>query len=151
MALAPKPFSSTAADLLASVDRVVWHYGDASVPPPHHRSYSITVTRSEVYCVVDSYVDHIAKSRRKLDSAPIPALMAVFRSAGINEGPAWQGDQPTGCTSRSIQLFIADRAVFSAGALVSGDQLIGRLQGDVSAFAAAMEHLVPELATLLLA
>ena len=36
---------------------IEYHYGDSSVPPEYHRSYTLTVTMDEVHAVVDSYGD----------------------------------------------------------------------------------------------
>ena len=36
---------------------IEYHYGDSSVPPEYHRSYTLTITKDEVHAVVDSYGD----------------------------------------------------------------------------------------------
>lgn len=47
---------------------VAYAFFDASVPPPYHRSVTLTVTRSNAHIVVDSYGDVLADER-----VPTPA------------------------------------------------------------------------------
>jgi len=37
--------------------KIIYSYGDSSVPPQYHRSYTITVTNEKLHIVVDSYGD----------------------------------------------------------------------------------------------
>lgn len=39
---------------------VNYHFQDSSVPPPYHRSYTLTFDRNQVHIVVDSYGDVLA-------------------------------------------------------------------------------------------
>ena len=39
----------------AKIQEITYHFGDASVPPKYHRSYTVTVTTDKVRIVVDSY------------------------------------------------------------------------------------------------
>ena len=41
------------------IDRITYHFGDASVPPEYHRSYTITVAPDKIDMVVDSYIQGI--------------------------------------------------------------------------------------------
>ena len=40
-----------------AIKEIIYRFGDASVPPDYHRSYTITVTAGGVRIVVDSYGD----------------------------------------------------------------------------------------------
>jgi hypothetical protein len=42
-----------------TIKEITYHFGDASVPPNYHRSYTITVTADSVKIVVDSYGNYI--------------------------------------------------------------------------------------------
>jgi hypothetical protein len=43
------------------IREIVYRFGDASVPPQYHRSYTITVTAGQARVVVDSYGDVLAE------------------------------------------------------------------------------------------
>ena len=42
---------------LSDEAQITYHYGDSSVPPEFHRSYTLTIGATEVHAVVDSYGD----------------------------------------------------------------------------------------------
>ena len=42
------------------ITKIVYSYGDSSVPPKYHRSYTITATKDGIRIVVDSYGNILA-------------------------------------------------------------------------------------------
>lgn len=132
----PAPVPPVPADSgvdLASADRVVYRFRDASVPPPDHRSFTLTLTPTEAHRVVDSYGDVVSDETRPLDRPRFDALVA-----GLS-GIATVTDAPVpGCTGGTgLTLTV------SAGAttLLEGSQercageQTGTLSGDVRAWA----------------
>lgn len=58
--------SPSTATRLTSAGTVRYRYGDSSVAPPYHRSYTIEVTSSEAHVVVTSYGDTITDTRHRV-------------------------------------------------------------------------------------
>ena len=61
-----------------NISRVEYRYGDSSVPPPYHRSYSIVVTSDSVSTVVDSYGDVVAQKQRTLQEGELEKVIAAL-------------------------------------------------------------------------
>lgn len=78
------------------VDEIVYHFQDASVPPEHHRSVTITVTRENLLRIVDSYGDEVSRDLRPLTPERFDALVAAYEKAGLEKKKA--GKDLAGCT-----------------------------------------------------
>ena len=52
--------------IITTIQQVTYHFGDASVPPEYHRSYTITVNTDKVRIVVDSYGEILAKKEYEI-------------------------------------------------------------------------------------
>jgi hypothetical protein len=81
--------------------QITYHFGDSSVPPEFHRSYTLTIDAAEVHVVVDSYGDVLEDV-----TEPVPA--EVWDALVDNLGTVTDldaGDDDAGCsggTSRSL-------------------------------------------------
>lgn len=59
--------SDSDGDVSVSDDAVItYHFGDSSVPPEYHRSYTLTITKDQVHAVVDSYGDVVGETTEAL-------------------------------------------------------------------------------------
>lgn len=58
---------------------VRYHYRDSSVPPEHHRSYTVTVTPDEAHIGVDSYGDVLHDETRRSTKRRGPSSSAGRR------------------------------------------------------------------------
>ena len=98
---------------------VEYRYGDASVPPQYHRSYTLTITRTEVHAVVDSYGDVLAETTVPLPAEVWDRLAArVARLSGISDDDG--DDGCTGGTSRELTVTDGDSVVVDADVSVCG-------------------------------
>jgi hypothetical protein len=79
---------------------IEYHYGDASVEPESHRSYTLTISSDEVHVVVDSYGDVLQDT-----TVPLPAEVWAGLVENVGELAAIDPDGGDGCdggTSRSM-------------------------------------------------
>jgi hypothetical protein len=126
---------------LTGVNRVTYHYGDASVPPPDHRSVTISVSGTEVSREVDSYGEIIESSSRPGTGKDLGDAIRAFKAAGLALSTAGEGPQCTGGTTETVRLHAKDEVRFEGTVLHCGGADTGTLTGDVAAFRAAMEAL----------
>jgi len=133
----------------AAVDRIVYHFQDASVPPPYHRSYTIDVTQKSVRIVVDSYGDVLADEVFHVDSLQFDRLKQILRKSGLHK---CQLDAETGCTGGTgerINLYAGEKELFAGNVYHCGGQKSGNLCGDLASLADAVKALIPEIESLL--
>jgi hypothetical protein len=132
------------------IDRIVYHFGDASVPPDDHRSYAITVTPESVRVVVDSYGEILADKTFPIAAGRFDDLRRSLADRKI--GPCERGGDDeggTGGTSETLSYHHGERKLFSGTVHHCGGKDSGTLGGDVAGFAADVKGLVPDLEALL--
>jgi hypothetical protein len=135
----PSPAPAPVSDSV-DVDRVVYRFNDASVPPPSHRSFTITVVEGSVEKVVDSYGDEISRETLELDAAHFDLLVTTFRAAkaeagtGASELPAC-----TGGTSESVEVYAGTAQVFAGTISHCGGGHAPDFSGDLGEFIGAVK------------
>jgi hypothetical protein len=87
--------STGAVEPSTNADKLVYRFGDASLPPQYHRSYTVTVTETKMNVLVDSYGEKIEEAAFDLKSGDFKGLMDAFAKAGIKNCD--MKDEP-GCT-----------------------------------------------------
>ena len=134
----------------ATIDKIVYHFGDASVPPDAHRSYAITVTPESVRVVVDSYGEILADRAFPVAAGRFDLLNESLADRKI--GPCERGgddEGSTGGTSDTLSCYRGGEKLFSGTVHHCGGRDSGTLGGDVAGFAADVKGLVPDLEALL--
>jgi hypothetical protein len=107
-------------DVTLSDDAVIeYHFGDSSVPPEVHRSYTLTIDRTEVHAVVDSYGDLIGE-----DTVPLPdevwTGLADNLDAVTDLDVSDDDDGCSGGTSRELTITDGDDEVVDVAFSVCG-------------------------------
>ena len=129
---APSASASAASEVAPpradGIDKLVLHFQDASVPPPYHRSYTITVTPSSIVKVVDSYGTIVSESKARFQAADFNLLVDGLLKLKIKSG-APAGDGCTGGTGRSIKLLAGSKLVLESSSSNCG----GKSQGPFAA------------------
>jgi len=108
-----------------------YHFGDSSVPPEYHRSYTLTVRKGEARLVVDSYGDVLHDVSQPIGERLWTGLLdevAELESSTLEEESGC-----TGGTSRSLE-------VNDDGRMVRID--VGLCGGDHETEAAALDSFV---------
>jgi hypothetical protein len=111
------------------VDRLVYQFHDKAVPPPFHRSFTITATSTNIVRVVDSYGREIERSEKPLSKAQFDRLLSVYRRAGYGTKVEPVNTACTGGTGETIEAFRGGVRLFEASVYhCQGDS--GALVGD---------------------
>lgn len=105
---------------------VEYRFSDASVPPEHHRSYTLAITAGEVRIVVDSYGDVLHDVTRSLPAEAWGRVRAdVARLPAAAEDDV--DDGCTGGTGRALRVRDADRVVVDLEAEACGGEGAARV------------------------
>jgi hypothetical protein len=106
---------------LGSDAQITYHFGDSSVPPEYHRSYTLTVGPTEVHAVIDSYGDVLEDV-----TAPLPEEVWDQLVAGIGtvSDLSTSGDEEgcAGGTTRDLQVSDGGESVLQLSFGVCGGE-----------------------------
>jgi hypothetical protein len=110
------------------IDQLVLRFQDASVPPPYHRSYTITVTPSSIVKVVDSYGTIVSEAKARFQAADFNRLVDGLLKLKVKSGSA-ASDGCSGGTGRSVKLLAGSKLVLESSSSNCG----GKSQGPFAA------------------
>lgn len=122
-------------------DRFTFEYIDSSVPPPHHRSYTINVnTEQNTFSyAIDSYGQIIEEKERNLSVQEQSSIRQILQRFSLHTCKKIQKNNGcTGGTGRRITFYQNDRAVWSKGVLLCGGEAFGELCGDIGGLTSYM-------------
>jgi hypothetical protein len=132
------------------ITKINYRFGDSSVPPPHHRSYTISLTPDSIRTVVDSYGDVIGDNDTPIDRETFDVVVKALENHEIRLCKSVRKERGcTGGTTESISWWEGEEEVFSASVYHCGGDDYGDLCGGVRAFAKELKKLVPDFAGLL--
>lgn len=124
-------------------DQIVYHFQDASVPPPYHRSYVITVREGESHVVVDSYGDVLADTSYALSAAAWENLRSL--TADLQKPGRYEAKGATGTSGNLLTLYSAGKEIYS----LYWDSLSdGRAKEGALVLVSALKETVPDLMDL---
>jgi hypothetical protein len=90
---------------LSDEAQITYHYGDSSVPPEYHRSYTLTIGPTEVHAVVDSYGDVLQDVTADLPAEVWDNLVADAGTvAALGDEVDADDKGCAGGTSRSLEI-----------------------------------------------
>ena len=125
----------------SEITSIEYRFGDSSVPPPYHRSYSIIVNAESFRFVVDSYGDVVKDSTVQISKEKWEACKSLFKSCKIQKKDSVENSKGcTGGTTQNIKALKDDKVVFEAGNYYCGGQIFGDLKGDVDAFVTKLKE-----------
>jgi len=127
------------------IREITYRYGDAPVPPEHHRSYEVRVTPHSVHVTVDSYGEILAMDTLPVAEGVFREIVAALGRFGIRGGDLGDDEGCTGGTSESISWVDGNGPPFAATVYHCGGRDTGNLAGDVAGFAGELRRLVPGL------
>jgi len=128
---------------------ITYRFGDSSLPPQYHRSYTITVTEEKIGVVVDSYGDILAEESFDLAAGKMGELLKLVTELQIENTIDTSTNQGcTGGTSRSIR--VVEKGIEKVnGQIYICDGIHGTLKGNVDAFGKALRYLIPNFHKLI--
>jgi hypothetical protein len=134
----------------ATIQEITYHFGDASVPPEYHRSYTMTVTTDKVSIVVDSYGKILADEGYEIANKQFNDIKNSLKKNKIRNCTLGDDEGCTGGTIERISFSDGENEIFSGSVYHCGGKDTGNLCGDIKSFAADVKNLVPNMDKLLL-
>lgn len=132
---------NTEESAISNADFIVFEYHDASVPPDDHRSYTISVTPTKLYYVVDSYGDVIKKDSLDIGKEKWEQCKIAFESAGIKNVVEKENNEGcTGGTGNSISVYQGTTTLFKGYQYRCSNFNEGDLEGDLNQFLKAIKE-----------
>jgi hypothetical protein len=107
----PVPVSSVDWEETTSV---TYRYGDASVAPDYHRSYTITITDSTKTIVIDSYGDVLLVRQYSNTTSDFQAFKKKLAEKGIEKRMEKDSYGCSGGTTETVRLYKGDAMFFDA-------------------------------------
>lgn len=130
---------------VSNIEKLVYRFIDASVPPQYHRSYTITVTAGSAAVVVDSYGDILAEKSYPMAAGEFRKIKQSFAKHDIRNCPPVENSGCTGGTSEKIACFNQDEKIFSGSVYHCGGKDMGDICGNIRGFARDIMDLIPDL------
>jgi hypothetical protein len=118
-------------DELSDASKIVYHFKDRSVPPEHHRSYTIEVARDSSSCVVDSYGDIISSKNNIEPPAFLDGLKVALAANEFERCDKSSHEGCTGGTGESLSIIKNDREIFNESVYHCGGSNYGKLCGSL--------------------
>ena len=131
------------------ITEIVYHFGDASVPPQYHRSYTITVVSDTAQIVVDSYGDILAEKKYEITQAQFDSVIVALEKNNIKNCKPKKNKGCTGGTSENISYSDSTKELFTGYVYHCGGKDFGNLSGDSRAFAHEVKTLILDLDSLI--
>ncbi len=132
------------------ITKIKYHFGDASVAPKYHRSYTIVAERDSINVKVLCYGDVLAEKNVKLDSLQFDTLVANIKKFNIKNKKIQNENRGcTGGTSESISYFNEAEELFSGYVYHCGGENYGDMKGETKDFGGELRKLIPDFALLL--
>ncbi len=135
----------------SAIREIVYHFGDAPIPPEYHRICAITVTPDTVKIVVDSYGDILVEKVREITKDQFEHVVRSLDRNGITKSmlKEKQDEDCVGGTHKTVAYSCGESKMFSGTVYHCGGKDSEDLQGDVKSFADDLRTLVPDLEELL--
>ena len=136
---------------LKTLTELTYAFGDASVPPPFHRSYTLVANKDTIQLTVDSYGEVLAEKTYGMPEGGLQRIAQSLLKHNISERKEKkENDGCTGGTTRSIAFTCAkDTTPFYASAYYCGGAVYGTLTGDVDSFFVDLKTFVPDLSAVI--
>jgi len=136
-------------DILKSTQKILYQFGDASVPFKFHRSYSITITMDTLKIVVDSYGEILHEKSFPFTLDDFNKIKLAIKKSKIGNVDHGEDDGCTGGTTESLTLYGRNEELFSGTVYHCGGNDYGDLSGDINLLADEIKNFVPGMNDML--
>ncbi len=116
---------------IINADVLIYHFNDAAVPPPDHRSYTIHLTSTKIHLSVDSYGDILHEEEFSVNNELLDLTNQLLSNKKIRNCDLLEEDTISGSTSESLTIYSANDIVFKGSIYHAGKQGVGNLCGDL--------------------
>ena len=129
-----------------NIDKIEYHFQDASVPPLHHRSYSWIITETQLRFTANSYGTILKDTTIAISAIKWEQCKTAFLNCGIKNQKNIETNQGcTGGTSITIQTWLNGKENFSGTASKCGGKTVGNLSGNTEKFLSVIKEGVDPL------
>ena len=97
----------------ATIQEITYHFGDASLPPEYHRSYTVTVTADRVRIVVDSYGEILTDKGYEITNKQYNDIRDSLKRNKIRNCTLGDDEGCTGGTNERISFSDGENEIFS--------------------------------------
>jgi len=129
--------------------KIRYHYGDSSVPPQYHRSYTITIYRDMVKIVVDSYGNILAEENYEISNEQFDDIISSMKNNEIRNCELGEDAGCDGGNSESVTYINTGEIILDGEVYHCGGEDYGDLCGDIATFTNDVKRLIPNLTELL--
>jgi len=137
-------------DAMKSVTEIIYNFGDSSVPPKYHRSFTIKATDNSISLQVDSYGEILVDTAFSLTEEEFSKLIDNAKECSLKSQSMKEIKEGcSGGTSKSVGAYKDDETVFYGTCYKCGGQTYGDLSGDADKFAKYITSLIPEFSKFL--
>ena len=99
--------------LISNTTQVEYRYGDSSLPPDYHRSYTIVITAEKMNISIDSYGKVLLTKEYPNNAANFQTLLGSLAQKGIKKHQdKKESEACTGGTSETLRLYKNGAAYF---------------------------------------
>ncbi len=131
------------------IDEVRYSFHDSSVPPPYHRSYTITLKADQIRIVVNSYGDIIADRQFTPETGSLSKITDLLDESAIKNVKEKEDRGCTGGNGETLECLKEGNVVFKGSAWYCGGKTTGNLGGKISSVKEAMIALIPEFSKVI--
>lgn len=133
-----------------NITKIVYSFGDSSVPPQYHRSYVITATPENIHIVVDSYGNILADTTYEMNTENFKLLTDKLSETGLkNKKKTTENKGCTGGTTKSVVIFKGEKTIINGTSYICGGEAYGDLEGDIDSFSNEINKFIPDIKKLL--
>lgn len=131
------------------ITKINYRFGDSSVPPQYHRSYTVVLTKDTLHIKVDSYGSIISDTTYSIKQEQFDSIVSGIEKYNIKECKAVENTGCSGGTTKSLLYYSGDEKVFSGYNYFCGGEVFGTMSGEINLFASEIKKLIPNLTSLL--
>jgi hypothetical protein len=132
-----------------NIDEIRYSFHDSPVPPPFHRSYTISIKKDIVQIIVNSYETILTDESYSCSPENFNNILQHFEQGNVRNEKLADNDGYTGGTGETIVCLRNGAIVFSGNVYHCADIDSGNLAGDYSAAVNAIRDLIPDMESLM--
>jgi hypothetical protein len=117
---------------LTGLTKLEYHFGDASVPPEYHRSFTFLVSRDTLHVVADSYGEVLFDTTLSISGDVLARCSRIIRESTIEICNEEEAEPCTGGTSESLKLYAGGELFFNGHVYHCGGSRYGTMSGDTA-------------------
>lgn len=128
-----------------NASKIVYRFGDSSVPPKYHRSYSVCLTEQKISVKVDSYGDILADTSYLISESQFKEALKIANECEFsNKKKSEDREGCTGGTTVTLEISQDSKVLINGHNYNCGGQSFGDLNGDTGKLANYLRSLIPD-------